>query len=55
MSDQSSDDIERIWLPVCHDCKLDLTHPQSNRMDAEDAAERHADRLGHSTGVRRDV
>jgi len=50
-----SDGTDRIWLPVCHDCQLSLTHPQSERLDAEDAADRHSDRLGHSTGVRRDV
>jgi hypothetical protein len=55
MTSRSSDGTERVWLPVCHDCKLGLTHPQANRDDAEAAARRHRDRLGHSTGVRRDA
>jgi hypothetical protein len=49
-----TDGTDRIWLPVCHDCKLDLTHPQADRQAAENAAEKHSDRMGHSTGVRRD-
>ncbi len=52
MSEESGVRKEQRYLPVCHDCKVDLTHPRDNREAAERAAERHRDRMEHAAGVR---